>query len=442
MKPGRLTAADRDVLGQVVVRPCAREEWARFVAAMRVHHYLGLRGVVGERLGHVAEVEGQWVALLLWAAGAMKCQVRDAWIGWHPCIAWQRLPLIVNNVRFLVLPGVEVPNLASRVLGLSVRRLSSDWQQVWGHPVLLAETFVDPRRYRGTCYRAAGWVELGQTEGFARRCGGWSYHGHRKVVMVRELARQARVSLADPEPRPELNRRVSRMRLSDKEIVALKQALRRIPDPRRQQGVRHHKLSLLSICIVAVLSGQRSFEGIAQWAQECTQSELARLGCRRHPRSRRYMAPSEPTIRRFLQSIDAAAVDAAIGAWVYSLHASDHGGIAIDGKTLRGARRKDGTRVHLLSAVTQSSGMTVAQTEVSSKTNEVTCVAPLLTPLELRGRCVTADALHTQSELARFLVEHKQAHYCFTVKDNQPTLRSDIELLFADSAFPPSAPNS
>jgi hypothetical protein len=441
MKPEGLTAAGREVVAKVVVRPCARDEWARCVAMMRRHHYLGFRGVVGERLGHVAEVDGRWVALLVWAAGAMKCQVRDAWIGWHPSIAWQRLPLVVNNVRFLVLPGVEVPNLASRVLGMSVRRLSSDWQQAWGHPVLMAETFVDPRRYSGTCYRAAGWTELGLTEGFARHCGGWSYHGHRKVVMVRELTRQARGWLADPRPRPELSRRVSRMRLADKEIAALKQVLRTVPDPRRQQGVRHHKLSLLSICVVAVLSGARSFEAMAQWARECTQAELARLGCRRHPRNRRYVAPSEPTIRRFLQSIDVEAVDTAIGAWVHSLYASDQNGIAIDGKTLRGARRKDGTLVHLLSAVLQSSGVTVAQTEVGCKTNEIPCAAPLLAPLELRGRLVTADALHTQTELARFLVEQKQAHYCFTVKDNQPTLRSDIDLLFADSSFPPSPPN-
>lgn len=438
MRPEGLTAAGQAVLAKLVVRPCQRGEWARFVALLRRHHYLGLQGVVGERLGHVAEVEGQWVALLLWAAGAMKCGVRDTWIGWHPAIAWQRLPLVVNNVRFLVVPGVEVPNLASRVLGRSVRRLCSDWEQTWGHPVLLAETFVDPRRYQGTCYRAAGWVELGQTEGFARHCGGWRYHGHRKVVMVRELVPQARVWLGDPQPRPELSRRVSRMRLADKEIAALQQVLRRVPDARRRQGMRHHKLSLLSICVVAVLSGARSYEAIAQWARECTQGELGRLGCRRHPRSRRYTAPSEPTIRRFLQATDVEVVDAAVGGWVAGLHAGDGQAIALDGKTVRGARRKDGSQVHLLSAVVQSTGVTVAQTEVGCKTNEIPHAAPLLAPLDLRGRCVTADALHTQSALARFLVEDKQAHYCFTVKDNQPTLHSDIALLLAGSAFPPS----
>lgn len=438
MKPDGLTEAGESVLGAVVVRPCTSQEWARFVGLVRAHHYLGLRGLVGERVGHVAAVEGQWVALVLWAAAAMKCQVREAWIGWHPSLAWQRLPLVANNVRFLILPGIVVPNLASRVLGMSTRRLSGDWQQAWGHPVVLAETFVDPRRYAGTCYRAAGWVTLGRTQGFARHCHGWTYHGHAKVVMVRELIPQARDLLARPQPCPELDRGVARMKMQAKQIATLIEVLRKLPDPRQRRGVRHHKLSLLTVCVVAVLSGARSFEAIAQWVRECTQAELSRLRCRRDPRSRRYVPPSEPTIRRFLQSIDAGAVDTAIGAWLQGLHVGDRGAVAIDGKTVRGARRKDGHQVHLLSAVAQSTGTTLGQREVDGKTNEIPEAPKLLASLALEGRCVTADALHTQVELARFLVEKKQAHYCFTVKDNQPTLKADIDLLFAGRSFPPS----
>ena len=101
VKPDGLTEADEAVLGGVVVRPCTSQEWARFVGLVRAHHSLGLRGLVGERVGDVAEVEGQWVALVLWAAAAMRRQVREAWIGWRPSLAWQRLPLVVNNVRLL-----------------------------------------------------------------------------------------------------------------------------------------------------------------------------------------------------------------------------------------------------------------------------------------------------------------------------------------------------
>jgi len=437
-----LTPETAKLLDRVVVRPCQRGEQAQFKALLREHHYLGFRGVVGESLAYIAEAEGEWLALLLWAAAAFKCTARDAWIGWHPSVAWQRLHLVGNNVRFLILPEAAVPNLASRVLGLCLRRLSADWRQVWGHPLLLVETFVDPSRFAGTCYRAAGWLEVGRTRGFARRCGGWSYHGREKTVFVRELQRGARNMLADPIPAAELNQGVATMKLRPKEIASLMQVLRTLPDPRKPRGVRHSKLSLLAISVAAVLSGARSLEAIAQWARECTQGELHRLGCWRKQRTGRMAPPSEPTLRRFLQRIDAEAVDHHVSQWLLGLALRDGEAVALDGKTLRGAHRKDGTQVHLLSAVVQSSGMTIAQQEVDSKSNEIPAATVLLTPLPLTGKCVTADAMHTQHRLADFLVNEKGADYCLTVKDNQPALRSDIDVLFESRSFSPSPPNS
>ena len=112
----------------------------------------------------VAELpDGTWVSLLGWHAGSFKVGARDRWIGWTREQQFRRLRLVANNTRFLVLPGCRTPNLASRVLGLSLRRLSRDMQDQTGHPVLLAETFVDPSRFAGTCYRAANWQEIGKT---------------------------------------------------------------------------------------------------------------------------------------------------------------------------------------------------------------------------------------------------------------------------------------
>lgn len=430
-----------DTVRSVVVRPCRRDEIDRFRALLRDHHYLGFRGVVGESVAYIAEVRGQWVALLQWAAAALKCTARDAWLGWHPAIAWQRLHLVANNVRFLVLPEHKVPNLASRVLGQCVRRLSSDWLQAWGHPILLVETFVDPVRFRGSCYLAAGWQEVGRTRGYARRSGRWEHHGHPKVVLLRELERGAREMLGDPSPHPRLEQGVARMKLRPKELVSLMRVLRTVPDPRKQRGIRHRKGPVLAISVAAVLCGARSLAAIAQWARQCTQAELERIGCRRNPRTGKREPPSEPTIRRFLQSVDAEAVDATISRWLVGLATQDGDALAVDGKTARGARRKDGTQVHLLSLVVQGSGITVAQCEVDSKTNEVPAARELLESLPLTGRRVTADALHTQKALARFLVEDKGAEYCFTVKDNQPQLKDDIDALFDLSPFPPSARN-
>ncbi len=134
-----------------------RREWDRL---MRAHHYLGLTALVGRSLRYVAEVDGLWLALVGWASAALKCASRDRWIGWSPTLQWQRLNLIANNSRFLLLPGERVPNLASRILGLTLARLSADWQAVHGHRLLLAETFIDPSRFRGTCYRAANWIDV------------------------------------------------------------------------------------------------------------------------------------------------------------------------------------------------------------------------------------------------------------------------------------------
>lgn len=118
---------------------------------MRRHHYLGFNRIAGRALRQVAEHQGQWLALLLWQASALMCAPRDHWINWSRPIQFQRHHLIANNARFLILPAGRIPNLASRVLGLSLSRLSSDWVAFHGHPVLLAETFVDPTRFHGGC---------------------------------------------------------------------------------------------------------------------------------------------------------------------------------------------------------------------------------------------------------------------------------------------------
>lgn len=425
-------------LSSVSVRPLRQEEKDRFTSLLRAHHYLGFRGVVGESIWHVAEWQGEWVALLVWAAAAFKCSARDAWIGWHPAIAFQRLHWVANNLRFLILPGIRVANLASRVLGLSTRRLPEDWERAWGHSILLVETFVDPERFRGTCYRAAGWQLLGQTRGFSRQSGGWRHHGRPKQVLCRELIRGSRGILRNPTPSKLLNQGVAKMRLRYHEIDSLLDVLERLPDPRKKRGIRHSKTSILAISVAAVLAGMRSFEAIAQWARGCTQEELERFACRYNPKKAQREAPSEPTIRRVLQAIDAQQVDQQIGSWLEALCAGHDDAVAFDGKTVCGARRPDGTQVHLLSAVLHGSGVTIAQVEVDAKSNEIPAAPRLLAPLDLTGRCVTADALHTQKELAGFLVDEKGADYCFTVKENQPTLKEDLATLWEAESFPPS----
>jgi len=188
-------AGIRANVASLTVRPVRCEERARWRELMNAHHYLGFRPIVGQSLWYVATCEEQWVALLGWGAAALKCAPRDAWIGWRPALKFRRLYLLANNVRFLILPEWHLPNLASRVLALNLRRLSQDWERYYGHPLLLVETFADAARFRGTCYRAAGWQVLGTTRGFGKHGPGYVAHGQPKWVLVHPLLPQARESL-------------------------------------------------------------------------------------------------------------------------------------------------------------------------------------------------------------------------------------------------------
>jgi hypothetical protein len=187
-----LPVAEPVSLSALTVRPTTAEE--RF--GVRVHlaryHYLGYRAPIGEHLFHAAFLDGELVALLSWAAAAAHVPLREQYIGWDEQRRRHGLHLITNNVRFLVMPWVRVKHLASKVLALSLRRLSRDWQAVHGHPVHLAETFVDTSRFRGTCYRAANWQCLGHTAGRSKRGNQFLYGATPKAVFVYELHRHAR----------------------------------------------------------------------------------------------------------------------------------------------------------------------------------------------------------------------------------------------------------
>ena len=145
-------------------------ERRRFASALAEFHYLGYRGTVGENVQYaIADGTGRLLACVLFGAPAWKCRARDEFIGWNPAHRQRHLCCIANNTRFLIMPYVKVPHLASWVLGQTLRRLSEDWERKYGHPILLAETFVERDRFAGTSYRAANWIRLGATTGRSRQ---------------------------------------------------------------------------------------------------------------------------------------------------------------------------------------------------------------------------------------------------------------------------------
>jgi hypothetical protein len=416
-----------ETLRNLTVSLAAREEIPLWDSLMKEHHYLGLNRMPGESLRYVAAGGGEWLALIGWSSAALKCSVRDQYIGWGIERKLGRLIYVANNVRFLILPWISEKNLASRILSLNARRLSGDYLRIYGHPVFLAETFVDFSRYKGTCYKGANWRFLGVTKGWSKNGRYYYENGNPKGVFVYPLAENP-LALLNADFLPERSAPMSeksRLALANIPVEGLKEKIGQIVDPRKRRGIRHPLANILSLSVAAVLCGARSYIAIAEWASSLSKETLLRFGCRRK-------APSEPTVRRVLQKIDVEAFDAALGSWLTAFFPS-HPGIAIDGKTLRGSGER---KVHLLSAVVHKEGVVVSQTRVDAKTNEITRVEPLFAGMDIEGAVVTGDALLAQREIARHLVEDKKAHYCFAVKDNQESLRADIEALRMES-FPP-----
>jgi hypothetical protein len=159
-------------LGPLTVREVSSDMTARFrfAAALAEFHYLGFRGTVGENLQYtVTDGRGRLLACLLFGAAAWKCRARDEFLGWTPEQRQRHLHRVANNTRFLILPLVRVPHLASWILGNVTRRLPADWEKKYGHRIVLVETFVERDRFAGTSYKAANWVNVGSTTGRSRQ---------------------------------------------------------------------------------------------------------------------------------------------------------------------------------------------------------------------------------------------------------------------------------
>ena len=191
------------LLREVQVRLIELEERDRHDHLMEREHYLGNSNAIGQVLRYVAEYQGDWVGALTFCSAALHLKPRDKLLNWSAREVPQRRHLIAQNSRFLILPSTgRWPNLASRVLKLVCAELPGDWKKHFGHPVLLVETFVDPQRFRGTCYNAAGWQALGQTKGYERR--GQDFYldtKHPKELWVRPLSSDALEQLQSSELR-------------------------------------------------------------------------------------------------------------------------------------------------------------------------------------------------------------------------------------------------
>jgi predicted transposase YbfD/YdcC/uncharacterized membrane protein YgcG len=445
---------------ELKVRLITGAETGWYNEQMAEHHGLGA-AASGRVLRYVAEAGGVPVVLGTFGSAAWRVPVRDGYLGWSDEQRSARLGQVCANQRLCVLPAAAgVPHAASRALAAMLRRLPGDHLAAFGVRLVAVESFTDPAAHAGTTYKACGFTAVGQTAGYGRSRGSSYYvhHGRPKTCWLRELVPGGAAALAAGFDAPALSGR----RAPDFNALrvggdgGLLEYLARVTDHRKPKGVRHQLAAILAVIVVARLSGADSVYAAAQFAQTMPQEALRRCGIRYSTRLGRRAPPSFKTIKRAVRQVDAAAADEQMCAWLRAEAAAGRLNwrhIAIDGKTVRGAARPDGTRPHLLSAYDVTAGTVLGQDEVHSKTNEITCFVPLLSAILTHPRhndsgdssdsssgdssereggggggggggelvVVTADALHTQAGHVEAM-NTLGISWILILKDNQPGL--------------------
>lgn len=433
---------EQALLDEVQVRLLERDELQRAHQLLDQHHYLKSVKPVGERLYYVAtDAQGQWLAILVFSGAAKHLKHRDRWIGWTVAQRQRRLSLVTNNTRFVLLPDRTVPNLGTKVLKRVLERLSADWQARYSHPVVIVETFVDPEQFCGTVYTANSWEELGTTDGWGRHQRDYYVkHDKPKRLFVRELCPKARRSLQAEHLKPDLAAVEAtvppRPTQTVKEIRSIVEQFKQIPEFRAR--VESYPLwSLMTIVLLATLCGApRGQKDLAIFARGFSKAQRRALGIRIH-RQGQYPAPSQSTFCRMFQGVGARKVQETI----LDIQEQVRGKppqeelISFDGK-----EPNHGGGQGVLTAISVPSQFLLGSEIVETKTNEIPVAPELFKRLDLQGRFVSLDALHTQDDTARAVVLEAGAHFLLTVKGNQATVKENIEKLVPapDADFPPS----
>ena len=436
-----LSADEQHILEHGHLRLLARpEEISRCDRAIIEHHYLHDVTLVGEHLRYAFVYQGQWLAVATWSSAAFHLKDRDQFIGWTPEQCRRRLPLLANNSRLLVLPGCHSPNLISRFMKLMLAQLSQDWQQHWGHPIVLVETFVDPRYYQGTAYKVSGWSHLGKTAGWKRDANDfYQKNDAPKQIWVRELVKKACVKLRAPQWPVEWAKveeaRRPRCTAKAEQIGSLMQALEEeIPEFRRAQALAYPVAGLICLIVMATAQGVVRGPGdLAIYADTLSQGQLRALKFRLDPHTKKVRCPKKTVFTTVLHKADDDLLERVLLRWQTQILGPPQDQLVIvDGKKVRHAG------VEIVNAV-DSQGRFLGSVVTPAKTNEIPAARLILAEQDLVGKIVLTDALHTNQETAQQILFEGGGDYLMTVKGNQPTLHKTLETLFTEQRFSPSA---
>jgi hypothetical protein len=323
---------------------------------------------------------------------------------------------------------------------LMLARLSQDWESTWGHPVALAESFVDPEQYRGTAYKVSGWSQLGATRGWKRSAVDfYEKHDRPKQIWVRELVKNACAKLRAPVVPPPwacaLSPSAPRCTAKTSEIGSLMERLhRQVPEFRRKQGLGFPLAGLLALIAMATFSGvTKGYDDLADYAATLSQSQLRALKFHLDRHTGRVRCPKRTTFARVLAGVDAARLEQVLLLWQEQVLGPVQDRLVIfDGKEIRHAD------VESVSAVS-GTGRWLGSTLVPAGSNEIPAARALLAKLDLVNKLLLADAAHTQVATVQQIVFDQGGDYLLTVKENQKILFATLATLLTQQRFSPSA---
>ncbi len=417
----------------LVVTVATAEQIAWFDGQLRDHHYLGAGRPVGDYLRQIVTMRGRPAALLVWGPACYALKDRDRWINWSANQRVERLKLIVQNRRFLLLAdkGAE-PNLASQTMGAALRELPAQWQERFGYRPLLAESFTDPEAYSGTCYKASNWEPVGFSEGYSRHRADFYVPNDRpKRLWLFPLDPRARAHLRAVALPVDCQSGVIAapsgvLPLSQPQMLSLLEVLRQAPDP-RAKNVRFRIGAVLTIVALALLAGRREFAEFARFATTLSQHQRHLLGLPRKKGAKAFwQVPTYSVFYDLVSRLDAERFAALLSSWLQARAGELPQALALDGKMIRDhlgvltlAQHDDGAP-QLLALYDQKEGTPRCEQTVATQR--------LAHLPALDGKTITADPLHCQKRNARSIVE-KGGDYLLQIKGNQPTLLAQAQAL-------------
>jgi hypothetical protein len=401
------------------------QDWRKAKDALGREHGLGAGREAGDRLCQLVMEGGKLAGVLVWCAAAWHLKDRDETVGWDAVTRSERLKLVVQLRRFLVLEEARRPNLASQCLGAGMRVLVEQWEQLHGYRPLLAESFSDPESHAGTVYKATNWVQAGTTKGFSQDHTDYYIPNERpKKLWLKPLAPKAYELMCARElPQTCLGALVerggARSPLKNEKLKSLRDAFLEVPDPRHPKSRRHPLSAMLALIALGLLMGARDVLDIWRKVACLSQSQRDAIGLRlRDKQSGLLKMPGYDAINDLLAAVEPAAYARALTAWLQSNTGLLPRSLALDGKSVGNGRCG-----MIVTLCRHEDGRPVAMAPASGKKEdcEVSEARALLADpqVQLAGALVTADPLHNKEATARVIVD-KGGDYLLGTKENTP----------------------